>query len=249
MRIIRYQKRGKNKYNLELDNGKELLLYEDVILKFNLLIKKEISCEDLIDIDKYNQECDVYFVALNNIKAHYKSIYELRYFLLNKDYPVELIDKVVDKLIRQGYLNDRNYSKSFINSRIITSNKGPLFIEKELLDKKVDYNIIKEELVVFDRELQEEKIKKIIDKEIKSNRTKAGIVLKQKIYNNLKVLGYDISLINMIINDYSFGNNEELARKEYHKLYQKYSRKYSGKELENKIREKLYLKGLKYEEE
>ena len=36
-------------------------------------------------------------------------------------------------------------------------------------------------------------------------------------------------------------------KSEYEKLYAKYSRKYSGVELSRKIKEKLYLKGLKYE--
>ena len=63
------------------------------------------------------------------------------------------------------------------------------------------------------------------------------------------MLGYDISLINSEISNYSFENDKELAKKEYDKLYRKYSKKYSGKELELKIKEKLYLKGLKYEEE
>lgn len=249
MKIIKYKKKGSNKYNLELDNGKSIILYEDVILKYNLLLKKELDVNDLIEVDKYNQECDVYYVALNSIKNRYKSTYELKMTLLKKEYPEDLVDKALDKLIKQGYLNDRSYTKSFINNRIITSNKGPLFIEKELLDKKVDISIIKEEIIVFDEKLQKEKINKIINKDIKTNRTKGGVILKQKIYNNLKMLGYDISLINSEISNYSFENDKELAKKEYDKLYRKYSKKYSGKELELKIKEKLYLKGLKYEEE
>ena len=39
-----------------------------------------------------------------------------------------------------------------------------------------------------------------------------------------------------------------MVKKEYDKLYKKLSRKYSGNELEYKIKEKLYQKGLYYEE-
>ena len=38
-------------------------------------------------------------------------------------------------------------------------------------------------------------------------------------------------------------NKNDLLKKEYDKLYKKLSLKYSGKELENKIRNKLYQKG------
>ena len=131
---------------------------------------------------------------------------------------------------------------------MITTNSGPYKIEKELREKKIDLDIIKEEIEVFDREEQITRIKKIIDKGIKTNHTRGGIVLKQKIYNDLKLLGYDISLINEVIITYTFEEDESIAKREYEKLYRKYSRKYSGDELKRKIREKMYLKGLSYEE-
>ena len=141
------------------------------------------------------------------------------------------------------------FARSYINNQMITTNKGPHKIMKELADKKIDQEIIKEEIEIFTDEEQSIKIKKLIEKGIKTNHNRGGVVLKQKIYNDLKLAGYDISLINNIISEYSFDNDKEIAKKEYDKLYRKYSRKYSGYELEAKIKEKLYQKGLKYEEE
>ena len=43
MKIIKYVKSGKNKYRVYFDNGKNLVLYEDVILKFELLLKGEVK--------------------------------------------------------------------------------------------------------------------------------------------------------------------------------------------------------------
>ncbi len=249
MKIIKYKKGAHGLYKVDLEDGAVLSLYEEVILKYNLLLTKDVSDDIKDEMFDYNLECEVYYVALNNIKARAKSEYDLRKYLLNKDYPDNLINKAIDKLISQGYLNDRSYVKSFINSQIITSSNGPLKIERELLDKKIDYNIICEELEIFTEEEQLNKIDKIIRKMIKSNHTRGGIVLKQKIFNDLKNYGYDISIINRIIDDYDFNNGEDdIAKREYDKLYTKYSRKYSGAELERKIREKLYLKGLKYDQ-
>lgn len=249
IKIVKYKKSSNGKYKVYLDNNHELLLYEDVILKYNLLLVKEIDESLLIDIDKYNQECDVYFVGLNSIKNRFKSIYDLKITLLKKEYPEELVDKAIDKLVKQGYLNDRSFTKSFINNKMITTNNGPYKIERELLDKKIDPSIVKEEIEVFNREEQISRIKKLIERGIKTNHTRGGIVLKQKIYNDLKLLGYDISLINEVILTYTFEEDESISKKEYDKLYRKYSRKYEGEELKRKIREKMYLKGLKYEEE
>jgi regulatory protein len=249
MKVIKYKKMANSRYKVYLDENHELLLYEDVILKYNLLIRKDIDEKLIIEMDKYNQECDVYYVALNSIKNRFRSVYELRSILLKKEYPIDLVNSAIDKLIKQGYLNDRSYCKSFINNQMITTNNGPFKIIRQLNEKKVDSSIIDEEINIFDDEEQILRIKKLIDKGIKSNHTRGGVVLKQKIYNDLKNLGYDISLINNTINLYEFGNNSDIAKKEYDKLYRKYSRKYSGDELKYKIREKMYLKGLNYEEE
>ncbi len=249
MKVIKYKKMANSRYKVYLDENHELLLYEDVILKYNLLIRKDIDEKLIIEMDKYNQECDVYYVALNSIKNRFRSVYELRSILLKKEYPIDLVNSAIDKLIKQGYLNDRSYCKSFINNQMITTNNGPFKMIRQLNEKKVDSSIIDEEISIFDDEEQILRIKKLIDRGIKSNHTKGGVVLKQKIYNDLKNLGYDISLINNTINLYEFGNNSDIAKKEYDKLYRKYSRKYSGDELKYKIREKMYLKGLNYEEE
>lgn len=249
MKVVKYKKMANSRYKVYLDDSHELLLYEDVILKYNLLIRKDIDEKLIIEMDKYNQECDVYYVALNSIKNRFRSVYELREILLKKEYPIDLVNLAIDKLVGQGYLNDRSYCKSFINNQMITTNSGPFKIIRELNEKKVDSDIVNEEILVFSSEEQSIRIKKLIDKGIRSNHNKGGVVLKQKIYNDLKNLGYDISLINSIISEYSFGNDLDIAKKEYDKLYRKYSKKYSGDELKYKIREKLYLKGLNYEEE
>ena len=47
MKINKFKKVGKNKYKIIFDNT-DLTLYEDVILKYDLLIKKEVDL-DLID--------------------------------------------------------------------------------------------------------------------------------------------------------------------------------------------------------
>ena len=249
MKILKFKKKTNGKYSLSLDDGREFVFYEEVILKHNLLLTKEIHEEDLLMIHQDNLEYDVYYVALNSIKSRFKSVFETKEFLRKKEYPSDMIDRAVEKLVQQKYLDDRSFAKSFINTQMVTTSRGPLRIKKDLLDKKVDSSIIDEELLVFDEEEQTEKIKKLIERQIKSNHTRGGIVLKQKIINDLKQQEYEYDLISRIISNYEFGNDSLLAKKEYEKLYRKYSTKLEGYELKNKIREKMFQKGLSYEEE
>ena len=248
MRVIKYKKSTNGKYKVFLDDGRELSLYEDVILKFNFLIVKDINDAILMEALRYNQECDVYYVALKSLKNRFRSVFELKTFLLHKQYPSTLIDLALNKLEKQGYLDDRSFAKSYINNQMLTTNKGPLRLEKELLEKKVPLEIVCEEMECFSLEEQENKINKLIQKNIKSNHSTGGVVLMRKVYNRIKDLGYDVSLINSVISNYSFESNIDIAKREYDKLYRRYSRKYSGEELKRKIREKLFLKGLCYDE-
>ena len=74
------------------------------------------------------------------------------------------------------------------------------------------------------------------------------MVLRKKIYNDLIMMGYDTHLINKVLDEIDFSNDKDMVKKEYDKLYKRLSRKYSDKELEYKIKEKLYQKGLYYED-
>lgn len=249
MNIVRYKKGIKGKYIVELDDGRIFNLYEDVILKCQLLLKKEFDDKDIDLVNELNMECEVYYAALDCIKLKMRSISDLRCLLLKKEYSPILIDKALDKLIKQGYLSDVFFVKSYINNQIITTSKGPYRLEKELLNKNIDSKIIKNELKIFTSEEQVKRIRKIIDKGIKSNHTRGGNILKQKIYNDVKILGYDDSLINSVIDTYVFENDVNIAKKEYEKMFRRYSKKYSGIDLKNKIKEGLCKKGLVYDVE
>ena len=247
MKIAKYKKRTKGRYSVYLDDGRELLLYEEVILKYELLIKKEIV--DLDEINKANIEYDVYYTALNMIRTRIRSSNELRKLLIKKEYPEDLVDMTIDKLTNQGYLNDREYAKSYTNYQINNTNHGPIRIKKDLYDKDISNDIINEVIEEYDIDIQKEKINKIIKLKLTSNSNRSGMVLKSKIFNDLMSLGYEYSLIEECLSNYSFEVDKNVVKKEYDKLMKKYSSKLSGDLLKKKVREKLYLKGMVYEEE
>lgn len=248
MKIVRYKKMSNSRYKVYLDNGVDIVLYEDVILKYNLLISKDISDDNINEIREYNLECDCYYVGLNSIKSRIKTEYQLRELLKKREYPSKYIDMAIDRLKKEGYVNDRVFTRSYINNQLITTNHGPLRIEKDLLKLGVDSSIIDSEISLFSEEDEVDKINKIVKVKLKSNRNRGGSVLRRKIYNDLKLAGYHDLYINRVLNNYEFNNNSEIAKREYDKLYKRLSRKYSGAELERKIREKLFLKGLKIDE-
>lgn len=248
MKIVKYKRLTNGRYKIYLDDLREIILYEEVILEFQLLLKKEIDDDTLLKINSLNMEWEVYYEALKALKSRFRSRKDLGDFLLKKDFSRELVDKALDKLENQKYIDDVSFSKSFINNQIMTTTKGPNKIVGELVNKGVDVNIIGSEIIIFTEELQKERVEKLANKAIKLNRTRGGVVLRNKIINDLINLGYDKKVILDVVNNLSFTNSQEIVDKEYNKLYRKYSRKYTGRELEYKIKQGLYQKGLSYED-
>lgn len=247
LKITKYKKSTNGKYKVYLEDGRELSLYEETILKFELLLKKEVT--DIPKINEYNLEWDVYYVALKSIKSRFKSVHDTREFLVKKEYPIDLVNKAIDRLVKQGYLNDDSFTKGFINSQIVTTSNGPYKIRRELSDKGISSKIIDDNIDVFDDDLQIERINKLAGKMLRSNRTRGGSVLRKKITTDLVNMGYDSELIYKVLANYNFNDTKEIAEREYNKLYKKYSKKYEGEELNYRIKQAMYQKGLIYEEE
>ena len=89
MNILKYKKLTNGKYKVILENNVELTLYEDIILKYELLIKKDISDELLPKIREDNSYYDAYYSALKSLNTKYKSIKETKKYLYSKEYVVQ----------------------------------------------------------------------------------------------------------------------------------------------------------------
>lgn len=240
MKIVKYSKCGNNKYKVFLNNETYIVLHEEVILKNELLLKREIF--DIDDLLRQNAKYEIYDFSIKYLAHKLRSIKELREYLLKNNYEENDIEVVIDKLIKLGYLNDSLYSQSYINSRINLSNDGPLKIINYLEKQSINREIYEKYLDLFDKELIYERINKYISKMVKTNK-KSNYVLKNKILFNLINLGYareDIDYCLNLVDDVSDRDNYEKVKA---KLYCKLQKKYSGDELEKRVKAKLYQLG------
>ncbi len=239
MKIIKYNKLKNNKYEIILENNEKIKVYEDIILKENLLWKKEIdNIEELLN---KNKDYEIFEISLKRLSNHVESIKGMMDYLTKKGYSNKSIKETVDKLVNKGYLNDKYYAKSYINNQINLSNDGPLKIKKHLENLEINEDDYSEYLDI-DNSIWYDRIKKYLDKQIKINK-KSLYFFKNKMLINLINLGYDREMINDCLGGISIDNMDELRKKEEEKLRKKLERKYSSEELERKIKEKLYQKG------
>ena len=204
MKIIKYEKKGNNTYKIYLENNQTINLYEDVIIKNNLLYKKEIDESLLEKLDIDNNKEDIYNKCVKYISVRIRGINEIKEYLKRKEIDNILIETTIDKLIKNNLLNDEIFAKAFIKDKLNFTTMGPYRIEQELKKHKIDSNLIYKYLNEIDDETIDNKINKQITKLIKSNRKKQNI--RNKIYTNLLSLGYSNEMILRNIKNYDFSN-------------------------------------------
>ena len=238
MEIIKISKRANDLYKIEFSDNTSLNFYDAVIIKYNLLANKNIDDVLLKEMISYNNELTAYYKAINYIKTKLRTKNEIKTKLEKLNYSSEIINKVIKKLELQGYLNDDFYIKCYINDQINLSLKGQKKIIYEL--NKLGFKNV--ELDISD-DIWLDKIKKIIEKKIKSNHNLSKNFLIKKIKNDLITLGYPNYLIEQEINNIDYQDNKQIIEKEINKFMKKYQNKYSKEELKFKLKRYLYSKG------
>lgn len=245
MKIIKFKKKNSNQYRITLDNGQELDLFEDIIVNDRLIVKKEISEKELAEIIKKNSTAKMYSECLKYIGIRIRSKKELKEYLKKKDYSENQVTNTIDRLIKEGLINDENFVKAFINDKLLMTNYGPYKIKNELLKHKIDETIIDKYIDGINNEDLNIKIDKIINKYIKANKKYSKYILKNKLKEYLSNLGYPQYLFINKLENINQIDEEELIKKEVIKEYNKLSKKYSDRELLLKLKQKLYQKGFK----
>ncbi len=231
-------KKVRTKYQIEAEDF-NLLTYEEVILEHGLLYKK--NNYDVDSILKTHNFYEMYYKVLNFIKKRVRSEFEIDEFLEKND--VTDKEKIIKKLKNINLINDEMFCKAFIADKVNLSNDGYYKIYNELLKHNIDSLTITKYLDEY-KEYLNEKLSRLILKKFNSSK-KSLIITKQKITNEMINLGYDKEDISTNLNNLN-KDDSELLKKEYDKLYKKLSSKYQGKELEYKIKERLYRLGFKY---
>lgn len=239
MKINKFKKVGKNKYKIIFDNT-DLTLYEDVILKYDLLIRKEVDL-DLIDkIIEENKYEDAFETSVSYIEIKMRNKKEIIDYLKKKEFNESHINYAVDKLNKLNLLNEKRYIEAFINDKVNLTLDGPFKIRKALLDYDFSENDIDNYLNTFSNDIWESKLNKIINKKKSLMKNKSYNMFINKLKLDLYNMGYDKYMIDNILMNIEYSSNA--IDKDIEKSKKKF------KNDRNKIISSLLRKGYNYEE-
>lgn len=246
MKIGKYTKLKDNRYSVKI--GDTLVkLYDDVIVKFELLRKKEIDETLFEEMMTYNDSLEAYYKGLKYITRKLRTEKEV-FVYLSKEYKKSVVNQSIERLRKDGYLNEEIYLKAYVMDQVHLSSSGPNKIKKDLIKLGIAEDKIQEELNKIDDEIWLEKLEKLVGKAIVSNKRYGENKLKEKLIYDLGNKGYYKWMIEEAFDKNCFQDNGEILKKEFNKVVTKLTKKYEGYELESKVIAKLLSKGFCYDD-
>lgn len=248
MKIKKFRKLKDNRYKIYLENDEEYTLYDDIILKYDLVLTKEVTNQELDDILRENESLECYYKAIKYLANKNRSKKEIFNYLKRFNYEDSDINKALLLLEENHFLNEDSYIKSFIHDQILLTINGPGKIKRKLLELGLPEDKINDHLALVEESVWNDKLKKLVNKKIKSNKKDSQVKMKERILKTCIQNGYEKAKVTSLLTTIDFPSDEEALEKEINKLYLKLSRKYEGKELRYYLKNKLIAKGFNYKD-
>ena len=137
----------KNKYDVYVDGEKAFQLSDVGIINCGLKVGREFEKEELNELVSEAIKADVFETLLNILGQTALTEGVAKTKLRQKGFDDENIDFAIEKAISYGYINDKEYAKSYIQ---YTKNKSKLRITSELFKKGIEKYIFDEFLNDYD---------------------------------------------------------------------------------------------------
>ena len=137
----------KNKYDDYVDGEKAFQLSDVCIINCGLKVGREFEKDELNELVGEAIKADVFETLLNILGQTALTEGVAKTKLRQKGFDDENIDFAIEKAISYGYINDKEYAKSYIQ---YTKNKSKLRITSELLKKGIEKYIFDEFLNDYD---------------------------------------------------------------------------------------------------
>ncbi|MGT2965504.1 recombination regulator RecX [Streptococcus acidominimus] len=249
MKITKLEKK-KRLYLLELDSHEQLYITEDTIVRFMLSKDKDITPEELADIQTFAQLSYGKNLALYHLSFKQRTRKEVQDYLEKHDINPSIIPQILKQLEVDNWINDRKYVETFLYQNQLSGDKGAQSLKQKLSQKGIPTSLIEEELQKIDFTPIAERISKKLAK-VYSHKLPHR-ALEDKLLQTLLHKGFSYSQAQTAVQGLELEANEvieeQLLEKELDKQYRKYSRKYDGYALQQRLIQALMRKGYDYQQ-
>ena len=199
---IKPQVRNPRRKTLKFDDGGVFGISEDVFISHKFEIGSEIS-EDLFN-ETLNDELKnkVYNSALRLLGYRMRSCTEMKQRLLEKKYPINIIEETIDRLLSIKYLNDTKFVEAFAHDKVKIKKIGPLELRRELIPHKIESELLERTIKkIYEKYLVFDLIKQLLDKKKIQFGTKLEQKTKKRILDLLNRKGFSWNEISAVFTE------------------------------------------------
>lgn len=196
---IQTQKNNKERVNVFVDDEYAFSCDAELVYKYNLKNGIEVNLDFIKEIVSNDEFSKAKSTALKIFERSYKTEKEMIEKLQSRDFPDEVIQRVISFMKEYAFIDDEKYTQMYVKDKI--KNRGRNKIKYDLLRKGVDEEIINNKINSFDSEeeidiaieLGSKKYNSIIKREQDQRK------IKQKLSQFLLSRGYTWDTINKVV--------------------------------------------------
>lgn len=184
---IKAQVKNPERVSVYVDEKYAFSLNHTQLLEQRLRTGLEIDQLRLDELKHVSEQGKAYERALNYVMIRPRSVREMQQYAKRKQWSPEDTQLIIDKLITRGYLNDRAFARSWVESRKLTKNYSSRKLKLELKQKGVADGVISETFETAEYN-EQAALKALVTKKRKLSRYKND---PQKLMQYLARQGFD----------------------------------------------------------
>jgi regulatory protein len=189
---LKPQKNRTDRYNLYLDDVYKFPVSANTVLAAGLHVGMEIDEAELQQIRQSAEIGNAHDKALNYLDLRRRSIKELHDYLRRKEYEPEVINQVVDRLMRANLLNDEEFARAWVRDRLLLKPKSKRALSVELAQKGISRSVIDAVLIEMEEGSEQRALEEAVSRKLRQTKY-ATRVNDDKLIASLVREGYSYS--------------------------------------------------------
>lgn len=198
---IERQKRNAQRYNIYIQDEYAFSVHEDILISHRLLKGKEITAEEFHLIIAEEETKKAERAAYHYLSYRPRTRKEMNEYLKGKGLALPTIEHTINKLLSEGYLDDRYFAQKWVSERLRLKKKGPLLLKEELKQKGISSALVEEALHSIEHEDQIEACLPLAEKKWNQLQNKCidRREQKHKLIGYLQRRGFSFDVIQSVV--------------------------------------------------
>ncbi len=196
---IEPQKKRKDRLNIYVDGAFAFGVRNDVAVEFKIFRGLKLTREELSEIKKAEELSGAKEKGFLLLSYRARSIREFRIRLKQSKYPAEIVDAVIEDFTNKGYLDDKEFARSFVVSRMVTRPASKSYLIRELMSHGIDVETAQNTVETSYGDLSEREVAASLVKKKSKHYSRGNDKDKRRLFDFLRRRGFSSEIIKDVI--------------------------------------------------